>query len=91
MPSTGPGRPPRPVPVPHPDEPIQQKAKVPELEKHLLDQLSSEEQNALNKKFEEAKDAEKKVTYFTPHFFFFQKFILVLDTKFDLVVVFVFK
>ncbi|XP_042038142.1 epidermal growth factor receptor substrate 15-like 1 [Salvia splendens] len=61
MPSAGPGRPPRPVPVPHPDEPVQQKAKVPELEKHLLDQLSSEEQNALNKKFEEAKDAEKKV------------------------------
>ncbi|KAL1566675.1 actin cytoskeleton-regulatory complex protein pan1-like [Salvia divinorum] len=61
IPSAGPGRPPRPVPVPHPDEPIQQKAKVPELEKHLLDQLSSEEQNALNKRFEEAKDAEKKV------------------------------
>ncbi|XP_057809345.1 uncharacterized protein LOC131023777 [Salvia miltiorrhiza] len=61
IPSAGPGRPPRPVPVPHPDEPIQQKAKVPELEKHLLDQLSTEEQNALNKKFEEAKDAEKKV------------------------------
>ncbi|KAL1540700.1 actin cytoskeleton-regulatory complex protein pan1-like [Salvia divinorum] len=36
-------------------------AKVPELEKHLLDQLSTEEQNALNKKFEEAKDDEEKV------------------------------
>ncbi|XP_042016866.1 intersectin-2-like isoform X2 [Salvia splendens] len=61
IPSAGPGRPPLPVLAPHPDEPNQQKAKVPELEKHLLDQLSTEEQNALNKKSEEAKDAEKKV------------------------------
>ncbi|GFQ06754.1 uncharacterized calcium-binding protein c800.10c [Phtheirospermum japonicum] len=59
--SAGIGRPPRPVPAPQPDEPIQQKAKVPVLEKHLLDQLSSEEQDSLNRKFEEAKDAEKKV------------------------------
>ncbi|GER37051.1 calcium-binding EF hand family protein [Striga asiatica] len=57
--STGVGKPPR--PVPQPDEPIQQKAKVPVLEKYLLDQLSTEEQDSLNKKFEEAKDAEKKV------------------------------
>ncbi|KAK6154047.1 hypothetical protein DH2020_013686 [Rehmannia glutinosa] len=59
--SSGVGKPPRPVPVPQPDEPIQQKAKVPVLEKHLLDQLSTEEQDSLNKKFEDAKDAEKKV------------------------------
>lgn len=61
FPTAGVGRPPRPVPVPQPDEPIQQKAKVPELEKDLLDQLSTEEQDALNKKFEDAKDAEQKV------------------------------
>lgn len=61
IPSAGVGRPPRPVPVPQPDEPVQQKAKVPELEKHLIDQLSTEEQDALTKKFEDAKDAEKKV------------------------------
>ncbi|KAL3651943.1 hypothetical protein CASFOL_004945 [Castilleja foliolosa] len=54
------GRPPRPVPSPQSDEPIQQKAKVPVLEKHLLDQLSTEEQDSLNKKLEEAKCAEKK-------------------------------
>ncbi|PIN23391.1 Synaptic vesicle protein EHS-1 [Handroanthus impetiginosus] len=60
IPSAG-GKPPRPVPVHQPDEPIQQKAKVPVLEKYLLDQLSTEEQDSLNKKFEEAKDAEKKV------------------------------
>ncbi|KAL6588169.1 hypothetical protein OROMI_001147 [Orobanche minor] len=58
----GVGKPPRPVPVPQNDEPIQQKAKVPVLEKHLLDQLSTEEQDSLNRKFEEAKDAERKVT-----------------------------
>ncbi|KAL8549990.1 hypothetical protein ACS0TY_008712 [Phlomoides rotata] len=54
-------KPPRPIPVPQPDEPIQQKAKVPVLEKQLLDQLSTEEQDSLNKKLEDAKDAEKKV------------------------------
>ncbi|CAA0821066.1 Calcium-binding EF hand family protein [Striga hermonthica] len=57
--SVGVGKPPR--PVPQPEESIQQKAKVPVLEKHLLDQLSTEEQDSLNKKFEEAKNAEKKV------------------------------
>ncbi|XP_027075409.1 uncharacterized protein [Coffea arabica] len=59
-----PGKPPRPVPVPQPDDsvhPSRQKPKVPVLEKHLLDQLSTEEQNALNSKFQEASDAEKKV------------------------------
>ncbi|KAL7104144.1 hypothetical protein ACP275_08G225500 [Erythranthe tilingii] len=60
-PSAGGRKPPRPVPVPQPDEPIQEKAKVPVLEKHLVDQLSTEEQDSLNKKLEEAKDAEKKV------------------------------
>lgn len=60
-PPAGVGKPPRPVPVPQLDEPTQQKAKVPVLEKHLLDQLSTEEQDSLNKKLEEAKDAEKKV------------------------------
>ncbi|KAL6507602.1 hypothetical protein OROGR_023797 [Orobanche gracilis] len=59
--SGGVGKPPRQVPVPQNDEPIQQKAKVPVLEKHLLDQLSTEEQDSLNRMFEEAKDAERKV------------------------------
>ncbi|KAL3838817.1 hypothetical protein ACJIZ3_023408 [Penstemon smallii] len=59
--SVGGRKPPRPVPISQPDESIQQKAKVPVLEKHLLDQLSTEEQDSLNKKFQEAKDAEKKV------------------------------
>ncbi|XP_073149099.1 uncharacterized protein [Henckelia pumila] len=59
--SVGGGRPPRPGPVPQPDAPVQQKPKVPDLEKHLVDQLSTEEQDSLNKKFEEAKNAEKQV------------------------------
>ncbi|KAL3845038.1 hypothetical protein ACJIZ3_002441 [Penstemon smallii] len=59
--SVGGRKPPRPVPVPQPNEPVQQKAKVPVLEKNILDQLSTEEQDSLNKKFQEAKDAEKKV------------------------------
>ncbi|KAK4711624.1 hypothetical protein R3W88_006137 [Solanum pinnatisectum] len=64
MASGAPGRPPRPVPIPQPNEavqPGQQKPKVPALEKHLVDQLSQEEQDALNSKFQEATDAEKKV------------------------------
>ncbi|CAI9110472.1 OLC1v1010500C3 [Oldenlandia corymbosa var. corymbosa] len=65
QPGAFPGKPPRPVPVPLPDDGMQpsrqQKPKVPVLEKHLLDQLSSEEQNSLNSKFQEASDAEKKV------------------------------
>ncbi|EPS71442.1 hypothetical protein M569_03317, partial [Genlisea aurea] len=59
--SAGTGKPPRPVPVQQPDESIQQKPKVPVLEKHLMNQLSTEEQDSLSKKFEEAKDSEKKV------------------------------
>ncbi|KAM3298411.1 hypothetical protein ACQJBY_040064 [Aegilops geniculata] len=42
-----------------PTEP--QKPKVPALEKHLVGQLSKEEQNALEAKFKEASDADKKV------------------------------
>lgn len=37
------------------------KAKVPVLEKHLVDQLSEEEQKSLNLKFQEASEANKKV------------------------------
>lgn len=59
------GRPPRPVPVPQPDEEnvqrSRQKQKLPELEKHLVDQLSTEEQNSLNSKFKELTEADKKV------------------------------
>nr|GMD58354.1 epidermal growth factor receptor substrate 15-like 1 [Ipomoea batatas] len=60
------GKPPRPVPISQPDEarqPTQQKPKpkVPMLEKHLVEQLSSEEQDSLNSKFQEATEAEKKV------------------------------
>ncbi|KAG1361086.1 epidermal growth factor receptor substrate 15 [Cocos nucifera] len=42
-------------------QPAEQKSRVPVLEKHLVDQLSSEEQSSLNSKFLEAADAEKKV------------------------------
>uniref|UniRef100_A0A5B6ZGV2 Putative epidermal growth factor receptor substrate 15-like n=1 Tax=Davidia involucrata TaxID=16924 RepID=A0A5B6ZGV2_DAVIN len=52
------------VSVPQADEsmqPSQQKPRVPVLEKHLLDQLSKEEQDALNSKFQEATEADKKV------------------------------
>jgi hypothetical protein len=59
-------RPPRPVPVPIPQEEEvvparQQKPKVPVLEKHTVDQLSTEEQNSLNLKLQEATEADKKV------------------------------
>lgn len=56
-------RPPRPVPVPIDEDvqPRQQKPRVPVLEKHLLDQLSNEEQSLLNSKFQEATEADKKV------------------------------
>lgn len=63
------GRPPRPlpVPVPQPDEEnaqrSRQKQKLPELEKHLVDQLSTEEQNSLNSKFKELTEADKKVFF----------------------------
>ncbi|CAA2989507.1 epidermal growth factor receptor substrate 15-like 1 isoform X1 [Olea europaea subsp. europaea] len=60
--SVGVGKPPRPVSRDDNMQPSQQKAKVPVLEKHLVDQLSTEEQDSLNTKFQEAKDAEKKVS-----------------------------
>ncbi|GMP26934.1 hypothetical protein CsSME_00003158 [Camellia sinensis var. sinensis] len=72
MPGAQPGtpaaraRPPNQVSVPLPDEAMQptlQKSKVPVLEKHLLNQLSEEEQNSLNSKFQEATEANKKVPY----------------------------
>ncbi|KAK2975686.1 hypothetical protein RJ640_027789 [Escallonia rubra] len=58
------GRPPRPVPIPQPEEAVpttQQRPRVPVLEKHFMNQLSTEEQNALNSKFQEATEADKKV------------------------------
>ncbi|KAJ7951180.1 Calcium-binding EF hand-like protein [Quillaja saponaria] len=58
------GRPPKPVAVPHSDERPQnkqQKSRVPVLEKHLVNQLSSDEQNSLNSKFKEATEAATKV------------------------------
>lgn len=58
------GRPPKPVPASHfEDRPQtnQQKPRVPELEKHLVDQLSEEEITSLNTKFKEATEADKKV------------------------------
>ncbi|XP_074564204.1 uncharacterized protein LOC141820714 isoform X3 [Curcuma longa] len=42
-------------------EAVQPKSRVPVLEKYLVDQLSKEEQSALNSKFQEASDADKKV------------------------------
>ncbi|XP_035540783.1 epidermal growth factor receptor substrate 15-like 1 isoform X1 [Juglans regia] len=57
-------RPPRPpvaVPQAEGSEANLQKSKVPVLEKHLVNQLSKEEQNSLNSKFEEATEADKKV------------------------------
>ncbi|GAA0164120.1 membrane traffic protein [Lithospermum erythrorhizon] len=55
------GKPPRAPLLDEPTQPSPPKPKVPVLEKHLLKQLSKEEQNALNTKFQEASDAEKKV------------------------------
>jgi len=58
------GRPPRPAAVPQSDEGPQnkpQKSKIPVLEKHLINQLSSDEQNSINSKFQEATEADKKV------------------------------
>lgn len=57
------GKPPRPVPLSPSDgmvQPTQPKRKMPELEKHLVDQLSKEEQDSLNSKFEEATAVDKK-------------------------------
>ncbi|KAB2602553.1 epidermal growth factor receptor substrate 15-like 1 [Pyrus ussuriensis x Pyrus communis] len=58
------GRPPKPVAPSHAEErqqANQQKPRVPELEKHLVNQLSTEEINSLNSKFKEATEADKKV------------------------------
>ncbi|KAL9272111.1 NUCLEOLAR COMPLEX ASSOCIATED 4-like protein [Drosera capensis] len=57
------GKPPLPVHASTPDERQgkPQKAKVPVLEKHLVDQLSEEEQKSLVSKFQEATEANKKV------------------------------
>lgn len=58
------GRPPRPAAVSQPDEGPQNKPKksrIPVLEKHLINQLSSDEQNSINSKFQEAAEADKKV------------------------------
>ncbi|XP_024017646.1 actin cytoskeleton-regulatory complex protein PAN1 isoform X2 [Morus notabilis] len=63
MPPVAP-RPPLPPAVPKADEEPQAKQpkpRVPELEKHLVDQLSTEEQNSLTSKFKEATEADKKV------------------------------
>ncbi|KAL1366736.1 epidermal growth factor receptor substrate 15-like 1 isoform X3 [Arachis ipaensis] len=57
------GRPPRPASVFLSDEGLQkqQKSQVPVLEKHVINQLSSDEQNSINSKFQEASEADKKV------------------------------
>lgn len=58
------GRPPKTVAPSHAEEKQQanqRKPRVPELEKHLVDQLSTEEVNSLNSKFKEATEADKKV------------------------------
>ncbi|KAL2928389.1 hypothetical protein RDABS01_011576 [Bienertia sinuspersici] len=59
------GKPPLPVPAHTLSDdrmpPKPPKAKVPTLEKHLVDQLSEEEQKALNLKFQEASEANKRV------------------------------
>lgn len=59
-----PGKPPLPAHAASADDrlpPKPAKAKVPVVEKHLVDQLSEEEQKSLNLKFQEASDANKKV------------------------------
>ncbi|KAF8406718.1 hypothetical protein HHK36_008810 [Tetracentron sinense] len=48
-------------------QPNQQKSRVPVLEKHLVNQLSKEEQNSLNSKFQEAVEADKKAISFFFH------------------------
>ncbi|KAG9442569.1 hypothetical protein H6P81_018423 [Aristolochia fimbriata] len=63
-PSSAP-RPPVPVQLSHQSDvrpqTIPPKSRVPTLEKHLVNQLSSEEQSSLNSKLQEATDADKKV------------------------------
>lgn len=65
-------KPPRPVPVPQAEgsQANQQKSKVPVLEKHLVNQLSTEEQNSLNSRFQEATEADKKALILTPFLIF---------------------
>lgn len=58
------GRPPRPAAVSQSDEGPQnkqQRSRIPVLEKNLINQLSSDEQNSINSKFQEATEADKKV------------------------------
>ncbi|GKV30212.1 hypothetical protein SLEP1_g39052 [Rubroshorea leprosula] len=58
------GRPPRPATVSQTDANLQlspRKPKIPVLEKHLIDQLTQEEQDSLNSKLKEATEADKKV------------------------------
>ncbi|KAL8129553.1 hypothetical protein V2J09_018708 [Rumex salicifolius] len=57
------GKPPLPLPANTDNraQPKEPKAKVPVLEKHLVDQLSEGEQKSLNTKFQEATEANKKV------------------------------
>ncbi|CAJ1971646.1 unnamed protein product [Sphenostylis stenocarpa] len=58
------GRPPRPAAVSQSDEEPEnkpEKSRIPVLEKHLITQLSSDEQNSINSKFQEATEADKKV------------------------------
>ncbi|XP_042508818.1 actin cytoskeleton-regulatory complex protein pan1-like isoform X2 [Macadamia integrifolia] len=58
-------RPPVQIPVsPQADgvmQPSRQKSRVPVLEKHLVNQLSKEEHDSLNSKFQDATEADKKV------------------------------
>ncbi|XP_015954869.1 uncharacterized protein LOC107479238 isoform X1 [Arachis duranensis] len=56
------GQPPRPASVFLSDEGLQkqQKSHVPVLEKHVINQLRSDEQNSINSKFQEASEVDKK-------------------------------
>ena len=80
------GRPPRPVAVPQAEgsQANQQKAKVPVLEKHLVDQLSTEEQTMLNSRFQEATEADKKALILSLFLasFFFSHLIFLLDSHY---------
>ena len=62
-PSMG-GKPPLPHRADDGKQTNQQKSKVPVLEKNLVNQLSKEEQDMLNSKFQEAADANEKVLFF---------------------------
>ncbi|XP_072055328.1 uncharacterized protein [Arachis hypogaea] len=57
------GRPPRPASIFLSDEGLQkqQKFQVPVLENHIINQLSLDEQNSINLKFQEASEADTKV------------------------------